>query len=296
MKDMKDEMKDKKDEMMGKLAKVDKQALLQNKKFVYGAVAVLVLLIAFLFMGGDDPAKEAAKMAQIAQENAEKASAQAEAEAKKAEMEAEKKAEMAKNDAKKESTAKKEAPAKKAAPAKISGTVVFKGANQSPENVVAVYQSNKFYSDLEKTKLLVAHPGNVVKQTPETADEAADHRLMGGRIYDGWTLDKGKCIATIVETKTRKGNVEEAVIYDGYAIARDFVRVTPESGVEVVESFNITKDGLTETKDPVYVLYRIKDKKIYKGDSTDDKDLVLSYTGDINSSRLLYLATEFGAK
>ena len=39
--------------------------------------------------------------------------------------------------------------------------------------------------------------------------------------------------------------------------------------------------------------YTIKDNKIFKGDSTDPKDCVLSYTGDFNASRLLFIAYHF---
>ena len=57
-----------------------------------------------------------------------------------------------------------------------------------------------------------------------------------------------------------------------------------------VTSYKTTSDSVNEVQ--AKVLFTIANNKIYKGDSTDDKDCVLTYTGKFTAGRLLFMAIE----
>ena len=55
-------------------------------------------------------------------------------------------------------------------------------------------------------------------------------------------------------------------------------------------SFKLTADSVNEIQPKV--LFTIANNKIYRGDSTDDKDCLLTYTGKFTAGRLLFMAIE----
>lgn len=168
--------------------------------------------------------------------------------------------------------------------------IIYKGADK--KEIISYYQSRKFFSDSARKKLLFFHPGNVVDTTEKIPYGKGLYRFISGRIYKGFSNAPKDCIATIVETHTKRGDVKEAKIYQGYAIARDVVRKSEKGSVEKVVSFKITRDGIKEAQVPV--LFTIKDRRMYKGNSTNAKDCVLNWTGDFNGSRLLFMAIQWG--
>ena len=166
---------------------------------------------------------------------------------------------------------------------------IYKGADK--KEVVCDYQSRKFYSDAARKNMIFNHPGNVVGKEANIPYGKGLYRFNGGRIHKGFSVKKEDCIATLVELKTKRGDIVEAKIYQGYAIARDIVAKNEKGSVKTVTSYKITTDGINPA--PVKVLYTIKDGKMYRGDSTDIKNCVLNWTGSFNGARLLFMAIEF---
>ena len=168
----------------------------------------------------------------------------------------------------------------------IAADAIYKG--DAKKEAVCYFFRGSFYADSARKKLIYNHPGNAVsKEKGRVNAKNAIYRLMGDKIYKGYSVKKDDCIATIVDTKTRKGNTVEAKIYEGWAVPRDKVG-DPEKGG--ITSIKVTSDGIS--KPAGKVLYTISGNKIYKGDSTDAKDCVLNYTGDLNASRLLFVCIE----
>ena len=173
-------------------------------------------------------------------------------------------------------------------PAIAADTIVYKGDSK---DVVCCYSNRNFYADAARKKFLFNHPGGVVSPDKRAINKNALYRFSGNKIYKGNSIKKEDCLATIVESKTQKGYTKEAKIYDGWALVREKKERFEKGGITIVMSQKVTADGKSAPAGKV--LYTIKDNKIYKGDSTDAKDCVLSYTGDFDSSRLLFIAVEF---
>ena len=171
----------------------------------------------------------------------------------------------------------------------VAADAIYKGS--AKKDVVCYYKSRKFYSDAACKNMIFNHPGNEVGKEANIPYGKSLYRLSGGRIYKGAATDKNSCLATIVETKTKRGDIVEAKIYKGFVVARDFVEKNEKGGVKIITSYNLSSDGSKVV--PMTALYTIKDRKMYRGDSTDEKDCVLNWTGNFNGARLLFMAIEF---
>ncbi len=166
---------------------------------------------------------------------------------------------------------------------------------QTGKKIICYYQGGKFYSDVARTQLLYNHPGNVVSKDLKPAYGTGLYRLMGNRIYKGFSVDKKDCLGTLIETKTQRGNVLEAVIYDGFVTFKDTEEKREAGGITIITEYNVLKDLKYV---PGEVLYTIKNNKIYRGNSTDAKDCLLKlhqfpatvYGGRINEIVFLTLS------
>lgn len=166
---------------------------------------------------------------------------------------------------------------------------IYKGS--TAKDVICYYKSRKFYSDAACKNMIFNHPGNEVGQEAKIPYGKFLYRLSGGRIYKGATTSKNACLATIVETKTKRGDIVEAKIYKGYVVVRDVVEKNEKGSVKIVTAYKTSPDGIKVV--PMTALYTIKDRKLYKGESTADKDCVLNWKGNFNGARLLFIAMEF---
>ena len=167
---------------------------------------------------------------------------------------------------------------------------IYKGT--SADKAVCYYKSRKFYSDANCKNMIFNHPGNEVGKEANIPYGKALYKLSGGRIYKGASANNKKaCLATIVETKTKRGDIVEAKIYKGYVIARDIVEQNEKGGVKIIKSYNLSADGVKVV--PMKPIYTIKGNKMYRGDSTNAKDCLLNWKGNFNGARLLFIAVEF---
>lgn len=167
--------------------------------------------------------------------------------------------------------------------------IIYRGNSTDEKDIVCYYQGGKFFADKARKECLYHHPGNMVAKDKKATPQNAIYRLMSDKIFKGYSINKADCIATIFETKTFKGNTVGAKIYPGWVIVRDKVEKSIKGGSEYV-SFNTTRDAINVEKIPA--LFTFADGKLYKGDSTDPADCVLTLKGDFNSSRLLFIAIE----
>ncbi|MBO4648972.1 MAG: hypothetical protein J5806_12550 [Lentisphaeria bacterium] len=166
---------------------------------------------------------------------------------------------------------------------------IYKGDSKDAKDVICYHQGGKFFADAARKNCLYYHPGHMVVKPPKTSAKNAVYRIMTGRIYKGTSLKPEDCIATIVETKTLKGNTVTAKIYQGFAVARDKVEKRGK-GITEVTSYKV---GRTAAKvDDIPVLFTVADGKIYKGDSTKPEDCILTFTGSFGSARVLFMAVE----
>ena len=166
---------------------------------------------------------------------------------------------------------------------------IYKG--DARKEAVCYFFRGSFYADAARKNLIYNHPGNAVsKEKGRITAKNAIYRIMSDKIFKGYSVKKDDCIATIVETKTQKGNLKAAKVYEGWAQVRDKKEKFEKGGITIITSMKVTSDGIS--KPAGKVLYTISDNKIYKGDSTDAKDCVLNYTGDLNASRLLFVCIE----
>lgn len=167
--------------------------------------------------------------------------------------------------------------------------IIYRGNSTDDKDIVCYYQGGKFFADKARKECLYHHPGNMVAKDKKATAKNAIYRLMSDKIYKGFSINKADCIATIFETRTSKGNTVGAKIYPGFVIVRDKVEKSIKGGTEIV-SFNTTRDAVNVEKIPA--LFTFADGKLYKGDSTDPADCVLTLKGSFNSSRLLFIAIE----
>ena len=139
----------------------------------------------------------------------------------------------------------------------------------------------------------------MVRAVAAAAAKNALYRFNGGKMFKGASVNKKDAVATIVEYKRRDGATVEAKIYDGFVIARDEQYELSKSGAgkgdkTETHAYKLSHDGQNEGSIPA--LYTVANNKIYKGDSTEDAQCVLSYTGEFNASRLLFMAIELQKK
>ncbi len=159
------------------------------------------------------------------------------------------------------------------------------------KDLVACYMSGSFYSDAARKNLIFHHPGNMVSREKKATAQNSIYRFMSDKIYKGYSVAKPDCIATIFETRTSRGETLAAKIYEGFVVVRN-VNTTYDKATksDIVTSFKLTGDGINEIHPKV--LFTIANNKIYRGDSTDDKDCLLTYMGNFSASRLLFMAIE----
>ena len=170
----------------------------------------------------------------------------------------------------------------------FAADAIYKG--DAKKEAVCYVQGNNFYADPARKQLMYNLSGNMFSKEKKSNAKNAIYRTQGGKLYKGASLRMEDCIATIVETRTQKGNLKEGKVYEGWAQVRDEVKKREKGGIVIVTSMKVTSDGIS--KPAGKVLYTISGNKIYKGDSTDAKDCVLNYTGDLNASRLLFVCIE----
>ena len=167
---------------------------------------------------------------------------------------------------------------------------IYRGAAQDEKNVLCYYQGGKFYADAARKECLYAHPGHCVCKGPGPASKQKNalYSFNGGKMYKGASSDKKDVVATIVESRRRNGAVVEAKIYSGFVITREEHHERADKTDVYVHK--VSRDGQSEEKVPA--LYTVSNGKVYKGDSTDDADCVMSYTGELTASRVLFAAVE----
>ena len=172
----------------------------------------------------------------------------------------------------------------------FAAETIYRGDSTDKKDVICDYQSGNFYRDAARKEILYAHPGNMVaREAPKASSANCIFRLQGNRIYKGYSINRADCLGTLLETKTQRGNVLEAVIYDGFVTFKDTEEKREAGDITILTEYNVLKDGKYV---PGKVLYTIKNNRIYRGNSTDAKDCLLTYTGNFTSSRLLFMAVE----
>ena len=167
--------------------------------------------------------------------------------------------------------------------------IIYRGNSTDEKDIVCYFQGGRFYADKARKECLYHHPGNMVAKDQKATPQNCLYRLMSDKLYKGFSNKKEDCVATIFETKTFKGNTVGAKIYPGFVIVRDKKEKSIKGGTEIV-SFNTTRDAVNVEK--ISALYTFADGKLYKGDSTDPADCVLTLKGSFNSARLLFIAIE----
>lgn len=183
--------------------------------------------------------------------------------------------------------------AEKLEPIKSAGKyeIIYRGNSTDEKDILAYYKGGYFYEDKELTKVLYHHPGNMVGKGEKATAQNAVYRLMGGQIYKGYSINAADCVASIVETRTFKGNIQIAQIFTGWAKERDVVTETPKPGLNIKKKFAVQKFG-SFTPSDIPVIYTVIGNRIYKGESSDDANCVLTFTGEFNGARLLFMAVE----
>ncbi len=168
---------------------------------------------------------------------------------------------------------------------------IYRGNSKDAKDLVCTYMGGRFYSDAARKNQIYHHPGNMVSKEAKATPQNSIYRLMGGKIYKGFSSAKPDCIATIFETKTSKGEALAAKVYEGFVVVRDVKTAYDKATkTDTVTAFKLTGDGINEIQPKV--LFTIDNNKIYRGDSTDDKDCLLTYTGNFSAGRLLFMAIE----
>ena len=166
---------------------------------------------------------------------------------------------------------------------------IYKGDSKDAKDVICYYQGGKFFADAARKQCIYHHPGNMVAKAPRATAKNAVYRLMGDKIYKGYSLKPEDCIASIVETKTVKGDTVCAKIYQGVVYVRDKQEKSIKGGTELV-SYKVGRTAIKAEDIPV--MFTVANGKIYKGDSTKPEDCVLTFTGKFGASRLLFMAIE----
>ena len=174
--------------------------------------------------------------------------------------------------------------------AAFAADTIYRGDSTDAKDVICYFQGGKFYADAARKEVLYSHPGNMVSREATAKADNCIYRLMNDKIFKGYSNKPEDCIATIVPVKEVKGDVVVAKIYPGFVMVRDKVENRIKGGTELT-SYNVTREGGVNVED-IPVLYTVADNKIFKGDSTNPEDCLLTFTGSFNSSRLLFMAVE----
>ncbi|MBQ7207000.1 MAG: hypothetical protein IJS01_04300 [Lentisphaeria bacterium] len=168
---------------------------------------------------------------------------------------------------------------------------IFKGNSKNDKDMLCCYMGGKFFADAARKQQIYHHPGNMVSKEAKATLKNCIYRLTGDRIYKGSSTKKEDCIATILETKTRKGDALAAKIFEGFVVVRDVQKTyDKKTKTDTVTGYKVTADGVNEIQPKV--LFTIDNNKIFRGDSTDGKDCLLTYTGKFTAGRLLFMAIE----
>ena len=168
---------------------------------------------------------------------------------------------------------------------------IFRGNSKDDKDIICYYQGSRFYSDAARKEPIYCHPGNMAGKGAKTTAKECLYRFMGGQIYKGYSINKADCIATIFETKTSKGDTIAAKIFEGFVkVGNVTTSYDKATKTDTVTSFKLTADSVNEIQPKI--LFTIANNKIYRGDSTDDKDCLLTYTGKFTAGRLLFMAIE----
>ena len=168
---------------------------------------------------------------------------------------------------------------------------IYRGNSTAEGDFVCCYQGGRFYSDAARKNQIYHHPGNMVSKEPKATVQNCIYRLMGDKLYKGSSAAKEDCLATIVETSIKKGDTLSAKIYEGFVMVRDVQKSYDKTTkIDTVTGYKLTSDSVNEIQPKV--LFTIANNKIYRGDSTDDKDCLLTYTGKFTAGRLLFIAYE----
>lgn len=131
----------------------------------------------------------------------------------------------------------------------FAAETIYRGDSKQPKDVICYYQGGKFYSDAARKQILYSHPGNMVaKGTPTASPSNSIFRLMGNRIYKGFSIDRKDCFATLLETKRQRGNVLEAIIYDGFVTFKNTEEKREAGGITILTQHTVL--GLRTRKSP----------------------------------------------
>ena len=168
---------------------------------------------------------------------------------------------------------------------------IYRGNSKNDKDIICYYQGQRYYADAARKQQLFHHPGNMVSKEAKATRQNCIYMLSGDRIYQGSSSKKEDCIATILETKISKGDTLAAKVFEGFVVVRDIQKTyDKKTKTDTVTSYKVTADSVKEITPKV--LFTIDNNKIYRGDSTDDKDCVLTYTGRFSAGRLLFMAIE----
>ncbi len=172
----------------------------------------------------------------------------------------------------------------------FAASTLYRGNSTDEKDAICYSKLNWFYADAAyKQKIYNVFGNTVSKGTEKASEENAIYRLQDKSIYKGFSIQKEDCLATILETKIKKGVIEEALIFEGLVTFKD-KEETRENNTTTVTKYSVVKD---EVEVPGKILYTIKDNKVYRGSSTKEEDCLLTFTSSFSAARLLFLALEF---
>ncbi|MCQ2403849.1 MAG: hypothetical protein MJ202_09015 [Lentisphaeria bacterium] len=172
-------------------------------------------------------------------------------------------------------------------PASIPKNAIFDIKTQS---VVCYYKGQKFFADEACTEMLYSHPGNTVGTEHPVPYGKGLFRFASGRMYKENSYNNADVVGSIIEVRCKKGDVLEAKIFDKCVFARDVEKVDNDKGEDIYK-FKLSWDNVERAEIPA--TYTYKEGKLYRGDSTEDRDCVMVIDPTLNSSRLLFVALTF---
>ncbi|MCQ2396149.1 MAG: hypothetical protein MJ106_00425 [Lentisphaeria bacterium] len=172
-------------------------------------------------------------------------------------------------------------------PASIPKNAIFDVKTQS---VVCYYKGQKFFADEACTEMLYSHPGNTVGTEHPVPYGKGLFRFASGRMYKENSYNNADVVGSIIEVRTKKGDVLEAKIFDKCVFARDVEKVDNDKGEDIYK-FKLSFDNVERAEIPA--TYTYKEGRLYRGDSTEDRDCVMVIDPTLNSARLLFVALTF---
>ena len=172
-------------------------------------------------------------------------------------------------------------------PASIPKNAIFDIKTQS---VVCYYKGQKFFADEACTEMLYSHPGNTVGTEHPVPYGKGLFRFASGRMYKENSYNNADVVGSIIEVRCKKGDVLEAKIFDKCVFARDVEKVDNDKGEDIYK-FKLSWDNVERAEIPAKYTY--KEGRLYRGDSTEDRDCVMVIDPTLNSARLLFVALTF---